>query len=204
MKWVCEYCGSTNVDDQGACFICGTPRSEESIRKEQELLREEKRRARDALRQKLFDKIGDYTNKTAYITYIAGLVAAFGCIVVLLILHMVNGTLGMVGENLSAILHHPIEQVGQTLGGTLPDVFANFGNTFSEAAVSCGNIFTQFISVFTSRIPVGLEGIFIQIGENLSTLGETLGGLFTTAATSVSELIQGASHLIEEVTAYFR
>lgn len=82
MSWICEVCSTSNDEKEIECFVCGTARSEASIR-------EGKIRAREEKIRKLEDGI---YNKGMFVLKL-GLISTVALIVVAIIIKVAQGTL---------------------------------------------------------------------------------------------------------------
>ncbi len=178
MSWVCEICNANNEDAFTECFVCGEPRSEESIR-EWEAAEAEARSVR------IKAAVYKWLWRTVRWLFVIGTAALVLTTVIAVIIRMVNGNMdelvaGLVvmgtealeriatvyTRNLQAypyyITHSPVLELGEN--------FAYFGALFAEHFADLG---TFFLYLWQGMLP-SIE----HAGESLAAIAERIKDAF--------------------------
>lgn len=185
-------CSSSNDDRSNECFVCGQPRSEESIR-------EARRRAKHEKKKKIIGRVFICMSMTAKIMFFSA-ISVFTLIAsTMLVALMIKGDLSLVIENGIIIGKHFGNGVVETIG---ENVILVIYRVYDYSLMNFANNL-ELTSNSIASIPGFFSGI-IYTAKNrcvpsLRQLGDVLTGLLSTSTNSLETAFSILTLLVQDV-----
>ena len=216
MSWKCDICDSYNEESSGQCYVCGQPRSAESIR-EGKLRKREERIARI--------NAGIYKNafSVSKVVFISGLAASIVIISIAIILKIATGQLDDIWNSLTVVVRRIVYNLSYSFGRNPPILFNRFlSGSFKNMAANAqviwlvigsnlaafSNYAFEIIPTVAKKNATGsynnrIVPISQHVSSNIGMLGAILTGLFSTMIESVNYLIRVVTGLLNSATRHF-
>lgn len=216
MSWKCDICDSYNEERSHQCYVCGQPRSAESIREGKARAKEEK-----------IARINNGIYKNAYgiskTVFISGLTISLITIVVAIIIKIVNGQLDDIWHSLFVLALRAESNVSNIFTNNLPAAFQIIAfepwsnlphNSIAlwETIASNLTVFSVFVvDAFSNTAKNNLSDSYIygirplaeNISTNLVTQGSGIGELLSRARSSLNELVQVLKGMYNSAVKHF-
>lgn len=215
MSWRCDICDTYNEESVRQCYVCGQPRSAESIREGK--IREREERA-IRVSQSVYSK--GYV--TIRIVFISGLSLAVLVTIIDLIIKLSSGSIDEIVTNLTSAASHiylnfvnndvsNIEKVAEHLAHApvheicmnIDAVLAKWQSALIAFSVLASGLFTgaknQVALCSNNRVSV----IANLLGANVSHLFHTIELLFNSAKDSTIETVSIFKSIMNHVKSFF-
>jgi len=198
LSWVCDTCSCNNDDESLECFVCGSHRSEASIRE-----------ARARQREKKFNEFSDFLYTKVFLgikisTIVVGVVLIIGCIIKIfqgsILIDLEGNTYqikdvvlrrlelfanGWGDSNIFELIGFKFECLAYNL--SLLDLPESFGNNveyiFNQLSINLSLLFSNFICALP---PSSKFEVFSAIRDSItarSTFFKSFGEIFASHAT---------------------
>ena len=216
LSWKCDICDSYNEESSRQCYVCGQPRSAESIREGKIREREER-----------IARINAGIYKNAYgvskIVFIAGLAASLVIISIAIIMKIANGQLDDIWNSLSVVVRRIGYNLNYSFGRNPPILFnhvlsGSFKNIAANAQIIwlvIGSNLAAFPNIAVRIIPTvakknvtgsysnGIITMSQHISSNIGMFGTILAGLFSSITGSVNYLIRVVTGMFNSAVKHF-
>lgn len=216
MSWKCDICDSYNEESSRQCYVCGQPRSAESIREGKIREREER-----------IARINAGIYKNAYgiskVVFISGLAASLVIIAIGIIIKIVNGQLDDIWYSTSAVIRRFGYNLNFSFGRNPQLLFDHvLAGSFKSLAVNAQVIWLIIVSNFSGFPNIAFEiipsvakknvtgsysnGIITMsqhLSSNIGMFGTILAGLFSSITGSVNYLIRMVTGMFNSAVKHF-
>lgn len=216
MSWKCDICDSYNEESSRQCYVCGQPRSAESIREGKIREREER-----------IARINAGIYKNAYgiskVVFISGLAASLVIIAIAIIIKIVNGQLDDIWHSASAVIRRFGYNLNFSFGRNPQLLFDHvLAGSFKSLAVNAQVIWLIIVSNFsvfpniafeiipsvtkkniTCSYSNGIVPMSQHISTNVGMLGTIFAGLFSSMMESIKYLINVVTGIFNRAIKHF-
>lgn len=216
MSWKCDICDSYNEESVIQCYVCGQPRSAESIREGKIRAREEK-----------ITRINNRIYKNAYgisrAFFIFGLTISLVSIAIAIIIKIINGQLDDMWQSFFVLGLRAENNVLDAFANNLPAVFQIIASepwhNISSNSITVWKIVASnltFISAFATEVipntaknnwkdsyKYGIRPLAENLSTHLVTLGFGVGELSSRARSYVFDLVQVLKGMYNSIVRHF-
>lgn len=215
MSWVCDFCSTCNEEKTLECFVCGQPRSAESIREGKERLKAE--------RFVRFNKfIFDVVYSKLKIVFASSIAVASVVTIVWLIIKITHGNL----DDIPIAIEHMAKRIGGNIqfcfGICVPFVFRYISHVpwknlslcfeaiMDKWALSFASISTivSYLNIHAKKQSISsynycVKPLGINAGDNIVVLWDTIVSLWNRARYTVEQCIDLLTGYAKNIASHF-